>query len=262
MKHNKNLAIGLGLGATFSLMGLVALNILKKGVKAVEPELAAQASKKIFKQPCKVLALSPHPDDLDFFAGGTLRLLADRGFDITVVDVTDGEKGVNIPNLGSIRQHEQKKAQKILGYQNLIFLHYPDMKISYKRLTKDLRNIWYDVNPEIVFTFDHNFPLKFLAHNDHLAVGKAVCNLATEMDSPAKVYLYGSRKNNILVDISEVIADKTEAVLSHKSQLRFSKSLYSTTIKKMGNYAASGSNLKQAEAFRAFHNFDSFPKGN
>lgn len=261
MKQSKNLAIGLGLGATISIIGLVAMNIVKKGVKAVEPELAAQASNIIFEKPCKVLALSPHPDDLDFFAGGTIKLLADRGFDITVVDVTDGEKGVNIPNLGSVRQYEQRRAQKFLGYQNLKFLHYPDMKVNYKRLMRDLRNIWYEVNPDIVFTFDHNFPLKFLAHKDHLAVGKAVCKLATEMDSPAKIYLYGSRKNNVLVDISEVLEDKTGAVLSHKSQLRFSKSLYSSTVKKLGSFAASGSNFKHAEAFRAFHNFDSFPMG-
>lgn len=260
MNKNKNLLLGLGVGASLSLAGLMALNAIKQNVNPVEPDLALKASKIMFESPSRVLAISPHPDDLDFFAGGTIKLLVEQGFDVTVVDVSDGEKGVNLQNLGSIRQDEQKRAQKILGYKNLRFLHYPDMKISYKRLMRDLRNIWYEVDPHLVFTFDNNFPMKFLAHKDHIAVGKATCKLAIEMESDAKVYLYGSRKNNVLVDISKVIDEKVAAVLSHKSQLRFSNSIYKMAIKKMAGYAAQGSGTNHGESFRTLHNFDSFPK--
>ncbi len=262
MKKDKNLAIGLGIGATVSFLGYLAIKNVKNSLKTIEPDLAFKASNIIFENPGKVLAISPHPDDLDFFAGGTIRLLVEKGFDVTVVDVSDGEKGVNLQNLGSIRQDEQKRAKKVLGYHNLKFLHYPDMKINYKRLMNDLRNIWYEVNPDIVITFDPNFPLRFLAHKDHLAVGKATCKLATEMESKAKLYLYASRKNNVLVNVSNVLDYKIKAALCHKSQLRFSKHLYSTFIRKLGGYAASGADFKYGEAFRAFHNFDSFPMGN
>ena len=217
MNNNKNILWGIGVGASLSLISLVALNKVKESIKAIEPDLALKASDIMFETPGRVLAISPHPDDLDYFAGGTLKRLVDNGFEVTVVDVTNGEKGVNIPNLGSIRQNEQKRAQKIIGYNNLKFLHYPDMKVNYKRLMRDLRNIWYEVDPHIVLTFDPNFPLKFLAHKDHLAVGKATCKLATEMDSNAKLYLYASRKNNVLVDISQSLDDKLAATLSHKS---------------------------------------------
>lgn len=260
MKNNKNLLLGVGVGATLSLVSLYALNRVKESIKAIEPDLALKASDIMFENPGRVLAISPHPDDLDFFAGGTLKKFVDMGFDVTVVDVTNGEKGVNLPNLGSIRQQEQKRAKNIIGYNNLKFLHYPDMKVNYKRLMRDLRNVWYEVNPDIVLTFDPKFPLKFLSHKDHLAVGKATCKLATEMDSNAKIYLYASRKNNILVDVTQSMEDKINAVLAHKSQLRFSGSLYKSFIKKMSIYAASGTQIQYGETFRAFHNFDSFPK--
>ncbi|SHJ83672.1 N-acetylglucosaminyl deacetylase, LmbE family [Anaerobranca californiensis DSM 14826] len=260
MGKNKNILISLGLGTSLSIAGLIALNKVKQGINPVEPELALKASEIMFEKKGKVLAFSPHPDDLEFFAGGTIKLLVNKGFDVTVVDITDGEKGVNLPNLGSIRQNEQKKAQKVIGYQNLKFLHYPDMKVNYKRLLRDIRNIWYEVDPQIVFTFDNNFPLKFLTHKDHLAVGKAVCQLATEMDSNAKVYLYASRKNNLLVDISQVIDDKIKAVLCHKSQLRFSTLIYDQLVRKMASYASMGTNIHYGESFRTLHNFDSFPK--
>lgn len=256
---NKNMLWAIGMGATISLVSFLTFSKAKKSLKAIEPDLALKASKIMFESPGRVLAVSPHPDDLDFFAGGTIKRLVDSGFEVTVVDVSNGERGVNIPNLGSIRQHEQKNAQRILGYKNLKFLHYPDMKVNYKRLMRDLRNVWYETDPDIVFTFDPNFPLKFLTHKDHLAVGKAVCKLATEMDSNVKIYLYGSRKNNILVDISQSLDKKIEATLSHKSQLRFSSSIYKGVVRKMSNYAAIGSDIEFGETFRAFHNFDSFP---
>ena len=44
-------------------------------------------------RPCDVLALGPHPDDVEIATAGTLLLLRAAGRTITVVDFTRGEMG-------------------------------------------------------------------------------------------------------------------------------------------------------------------------
>ena len=44
---------------------------------------------------CDLLVISPHTDDAEIGLGGTLRLLADRGRRVWVVDLTRGELGTN-----------------------------------------------------------------------------------------------------------------------------------------------------------------------
>lgn len=85
---------------------------------------------KILQDAGKVLAFTAHPDDLEIFMGGTLRLLSARGSHVTVVDVTDGEKGVNITNLARIRRQEQRRAADVLQVSDLRFLHLPDLNLT------------------------------------------------------------------------------------------------------------------------------------
>ncbi len=40
-----------------------------------------------------VLVIAPHPDDAEFYAGGTLALWAQQGNRIILVTVTNGDKG-------------------------------------------------------------------------------------------------------------------------------------------------------------------------
>jgi len=44
-------------------------------------------------KPYRLLAIVPHPDDETFFIGGTLAYYAKKGVDITVLILTNGEKG-------------------------------------------------------------------------------------------------------------------------------------------------------------------------
>lgn len=66
--------------------------------------------------PLDVLAVGAHPDDLEISCGGTLALLAQQGYRVGMVDLTDGE-----PTPGSAGPHERleeaAQAAKILGVQ-------------------------------------------------------------------------------------------------------------------------------------------------
>ncbi len=90
-------------------------------------------------------------------------------------------------------------------------------------------------------------------------VGKATLQLASDIGDSTKLYLYGSRKNTVLVDISNTLKDKTKAYLSLKLDLPMYRNMYSKNIIKLAQHCASKSEYQYGEAFRAFHNIHSFP---
>ena len=78
-----------------------------------------------------VLVITPHPDDAEFGAAGTVALWAAEGRPVYYVVCTNGDKGSNDPEMTSegiaaIRRQEQLEAAKVLGAKEVHFLDYPD----------------------------------------------------------------------------------------------------------------------------------------
>ena len=71
----------------------------------------------------KALIFVPHPDDEINLAGGIIETLYNNGVHTTVVISTNGDC---VPENTSKRYYEALKAQKVLKYQELIFLGYGD----------------------------------------------------------------------------------------------------------------------------------------
>ena len=81
--------------------------------------------------PRKILVILAHPDDPEFFCGGTLARWIDAGHEVSYLLLTRGDKGSEDPllspqDLMSIRMEEQKAAGSVLGVQEITFLEYPD----------------------------------------------------------------------------------------------------------------------------------------
>jgi LmbE family N-acetylglucosaminyl deacetylase len=79
----------------------------------------------------RVLGVGAHPDDLEWYAGGTIAKLAREGAEITFVVCTDGERGtydptVDAQRLAAQREVEQRNAAQTLGVKEVIFLGYAD----------------------------------------------------------------------------------------------------------------------------------------
>jgi LmbE family N-acetylglucosaminyl deacetylase len=77
------------------------------------------------------MVVTPHPDDAEFGAAGTVPRWIWEGKDVIYVVCTSGEKGTSDTNvrpeeLTRIREQEQLAAAKILGIKEVIFLHHPD----------------------------------------------------------------------------------------------------------------------------------------
>src|SRR5258708_23054762 len=76
-----------------------------------------------------VLVIAPHPDDAAIGWGGALCLHADRGDRVVAVFLTSGELGLKKlarEAAWEIREAEARRAAKILGLPETIFLRQPD----------------------------------------------------------------------------------------------------------------------------------------
>lgn len=103
----------------------------------------------------RVLAIGTHPDDIEIGCGGTVRLLADQGYEIKFVVITSGEEGSLNPDkeqLRNKRKTEAKDSAAVLGASEVTFFDEPD---GLTHLTKEskvkLIRIIREFKPEIVF---------------------------------------------------------------------------------------------------------------
>lgn len=74
-----------------------------------------------------VIAVAPHPDDLELLCGGTLAKLAGQGYRVGMIDLTDGEPTPR----GSveIRAREAEEARQVLGVAVRINLGLPNREL-------------------------------------------------------------------------------------------------------------------------------------
>jgi len=215
------------------------------------PELALVQGELLVRTPRRVLALTAHPDDLEFFCAGTLRRLALAGSRITAVVVSDGEKRGNWQELADQRQTEQWQAARLQGYESVTFLGLPDFGLPEDpRLELALARAWDQTAPEVVFAFDPKELVPKMANRDHKALGRTVMDLArSRFYSGAQVYFYGTHHPDVLVDISAVMADKLRAVKAHQSQMVYLDEAETDGVMRlMGRIMAGRSGAIYAEA--------------
>lgn len=185
-----------------------------------------------------VLVAQAHADDADFGCGGAVARLADAGADVVYVVATKGEAGSAEPGmtkdaLTEIREQEQRDANAVLGVRETVFLGHGDGRLN--RVT-DLDKIMTDIvrerKPDLIFTFDPDWP-EHSMHPDHYAIAIAAMraaqfsplSLTYTDDAPAEpfqcgeVLLFGPRKPNVWVNVSQYSFKKLEALAAHKSQM-------------------------------------------
>lgn len=181
----------------------------------------------------RVLVLAPHPDDEVIGCGGTLYKHARAGHEVTVVYLADGSKGDPLLQEGKLpaqealvrsqqlvlrRKEEARKACGILGVKDFVFLDYPDFEVKLTRESRQKMAAILDrVKPDVVY-----LPFVTDTHPDHRQtnriftaamkrsrLGCACCGYEVWTPLPA----------NVVVDISDVVAVKTEALQAYQSQL-------------------------------------------
>jgi LmbE family N-acetylglucosaminyl deacetylase len=194
----------------------------------------------------RVLVVLAHPDDPEFFCGGTVAKWAAAGGSVTYCLLTRGEKGADDnahtpEEIGTIREAEQRAAAQTLGVEMVIFLAHPDGYLEPSlELRRDIVRVIRTVRPDIVITCDPTnfFPSnRHINHADHRAAGEATLDavypatrsalyfpelLEKENLQPHKVhdvFLAGAQHPNMVIDITESMDAKLAALHQHKSQI-------------------------------------------
>ncbi len=127
--------------------------------------------------PVPTLVVVPHPDDEVLLTGGLIATQRERGIDVHVLGVTDGDAGLplRVParDLAQVRRREQTEALCMLGVSRLSItrLGIPDGEVSghVPELTRRLAAMAADF-PLVVAPWTHDF------HSDHEACGRAAAD--------------------------------------------------------------------------------------
>src|SRR6266566_4354161 len=105
----------------------------------------------------RVLAIIAHPDDAEFWVGGTVALWTDEGIQVTYCVLTDGSGGGFDPDvprseIPHIRRAEQQQAAKLLAVSEVKFLGLDEQSVLDERreLHEDLVRVIRQVRPQRV----------------------------------------------------------------------------------------------------------------
>lgn len=193
----------------------------------------------------KILVILAHPDDPEFFLGGSIARWTRMGHHVQYCLLTRGDKGANSPDvdpdaLAARRELEQKEAAQRLGAGPVEFLDFHDGELvpsleARKAVTRVIRRI----KPEILVTCDPTnlFPSDVtINHPDHRAAGQIVVDalfpgvgspmffpeLLEEGLIPHKVeeaWLSLTANPNFVLDVTDTWEQKIHALHAHVSQI-------------------------------------------
>ena len=175
-----------------------------------------------------LLAIGPHPDDVELTSGGTLLKMAEEGYRTGILDLTQGETGTR--GTPETRLREAARAGKILRVKVRRNLGLPDarlaMKVEYK-----------EAIAEVIREFQpHTVILPFYEgrHPDHYTASKLgyeACfiaglknyPLAGTAFRPFKILYaaaYADVTPTFAVDITSQFERRRRAILAYASQFR------------------------------------------
>lgn len=229
----------------------------------------------------RVLVVVAHPDDAEFWAGGTIAGWTDAGIEVTYCVLTEGDAGGFDPaipraDMPKIRRAEQQEAADLLGVREVRFLGLAEggLRGDSRELHEDLVRVIRQVRPHRVLTWspEWNWQRFRSCHPDHLATGAAVLaaiypdasnrfaltHLQRDEGLDAwtvrEAWLLNSpeREINHYVDITETFDRKVTAVRAHASQIQDPASLAERLRQRIAqNTAAAGlPDGRLAEAFQ------------
>ena len=197
------------------------------------------------KQQKRAMVIVAHPDDPEFYCGGTIARWVREGVEIYYLIMTNGNKGSSDPTmtperLADLRRAEQRAAAQILGVKGVVFLDEPDGELQpslqlRRQVVREIRRY----RPDIIACPDpaaFYFDSGYINHPDHRIAGvvalEAVFPAARnrmyhpelleegfEPHAVHEIYLVGSVQPNRWVDISDTIDLKIEAIKAHASQI-------------------------------------------
>jgi LmbE family N-acetylglucosaminyl deacetylase len=203
-----------------------------------------QNSPGIWNNPQKIQVILAHPDDPEFFCGGTLSRWVQAGHEIDYVLFTNGNKGgpseLSSDELCGIRQREQKNAAQIIGVRKLTFLGLEDgYLLPSLDLRREIVRIIRREKPDILVTCDPTLLYSWngrINHPDHRAAGQIVLDAifpaagnghffpellseeGLEPHTPREIWVSLAVNPNVTIDVTETWGLRLKALKMHESQ--------------------------------------------
>ena len=199
-----------------------------------------------WESPQHILVILAHPDDPEFFLGGTIARWVLAGHQVSYCLLTCGDKGTSDRTLAqdalcSQRQIEQKAAAAVLGVHQVRFLDHPDgYLLPDLKLRKEITRVIRQEQPDVLVTCDPtNLYVRgtYLNHPDHRAAGQATLDAVfpaardhlnfielwrdenLEPHVVREVWISLPKEANVTLDVTEHWQVKLQALFEHKSQI-------------------------------------------
>jgi LmbE family N-acetylglucosaminyl deacetylase len=228
------------------------------------------------KIPFRALAITAHPDDMEFGFAATFAKWADQGADLTLCIVTDGSTGTQDRDLmgeplAKLRLEEQSRSIDILGINELVWLGYPDGYVEYDlNFRKEIARVFRTYRPHRFVVMDPTPTIgdRFINHPDHRATGQASLDVSmTAGTTPGhfpelleeglepwrglrEVWIAGPAGGPVAVDVSATIDRKIEALLCHQSQVGTNADMIAGWVKDRSAEAGKPHGYDFAETFQ------------
>jgi len=219
--------------------------------------------------PLDVIAVGAHPDDVEIACGGTLAQLVRQGYRVGIVDLTDGE-----PTPGSagpeMRLAEAAEAARILGVQVRHTLELPNRRLFDSHEARlALATVFRRYRPTIVMGLAGKTPLASPDHFQAVQITDAAVfysRLSKWDDQFAGLAVHTVKKqiwfplgfsvlqvpqggNHFVVDISETLSVKLQAIRAYVTQFPAAKDRLFQTLEGQNRFFGGSAGFDAGELF-------------
>lgn len=198
----------------------------------------------------KCLVVTAHPDDAELAVGGTIAKLAAAGAEVRIFILTSSG---NTAGESALRLKAAEASAAILGasvsyYRDGALKQVTDEKQSV--LVSGLDRVIADYAPDLILTHHPED-----SHEDHIATGRAVISCSRRYSGTIAVFppnehrscLNAGFHGNVLVDVSEHIDQKVQAIDTHNFDGKSYKELDLRLVRDFARYCGSRASCGYAE---------------
>ncbi|MGA8365945.1 MAG: bacillithiol biosynthesis deacetylase BshB1, partial [Candidatus Acidiferrales bacterium] len=175
-----------------------------------------------------LLAIAPHPDDVELTCGGTLLKMAQAGYHTGILDLTRGETGTR--GTPETRLREAARAARILRVRVRRNLGLPDAHLEVcDEYRTAIAEVIRELQPHTVILpywkgrHPDHYNASILGYEACFIAGLKNYPLAGEAFRPFKILYaaaYADVRPNVVVDITRQYERRKRAILAYTSQFR------------------------------------------
>jgi len=219
-----------------------------------------------------VIAVGAHPDDVEIACGGTRARLARAGYQVGIVDLTDGEPTPLSPG-PDVRLEEARRAAEVLGVHVRINLNLPNRRLfDGFEARVALGKVFRRHKPKVVLGFagktvlaspDHFqamlitdaavFYSRLTKWDEHFD-GLPVHTVTNQLGFPIALHSLETPEaaGYIIADIGDTLATKVEAVRCYATQFPAKKAGIFAAIETMNRYQGLTAGFEAGEMFTTY----------